>query len=98
MKKKETKGRNPVKAKHSKTIKAVPTGKNTIKQVVIDLITANSEISNEEMMAAVKAQFPKSAFDSRHAAWYRSQARKGLLTGTPIAIPKQTKRSDPQSQ
>ncbi len=23
----------------------------------------------------------------RHAAWYRSQARKGLLTGAPIVIP-----------
>ena len=61
--------------------------KKTIKQVVIDLITANSTISNDEMVAGVKAQFPKSAFDARHAAWYRSQARKGSLTGTPIALP-----------
>jgi hypothetical protein len=41
------------------------------------------------MIAAVKAQFPKSAFKDSHAAWYRSQARKGLLTGTPIDIPVQ---------
>jgi hypothetical protein len=39
------------------------------------------------MIAAVKAEFPKSAFKDSHAAWYRSQARKGLLTGMPIVIP-----------
>ena len=50
------------------------------------------------MIAAVKAEFPKSAFDGRHAAWYRSQARKGSLTGSQIAIPaigrKQPKTSE----
>ena len=61
--------------------------KRTIKQVVIETIAANSVATNDEMIAAVKATFPKSAFDDRHAAWYRSQARKGLLTGTPITIP-----------
>ena len=61
--------------------------KRTIKQVVIETITANSVATNAEMIAAVKAEFPKSAFDERHAAWYRSQARKGLLTGKSIAIP-----------
>ena len=81
---------------------AAPARKSTIKQVVVDSITANSRISNDEMIAAVKAQFPKSAFDARHAAWYRSQARKGLLTGTPISIPPQTAKkqqsakSDPE--
>ena len=61
----------------------------TIKQVVIEAITANNAITNDELIAAVKAQFPKSAFKDSHAAWYRSQARKGLLTGTPIQIPAQ---------
>ena len=61
--------------------------KRTIKQIVIETITANSAATNEEMIAAVKAEFPKSAFKDSHAAWYRSQARKGLLTGTPIVIP-----------
>jgi hypothetical protein len=65
----------------------VPESKRTIKQVVIEAITANKVITNEELIAAVKAQFPKSAFKDSHAAWYRSQARKGLLTGTPIDIP-----------
>jgi hypothetical protein len=60
--------------------------KRTIKQVVIETIAANSGVTNDEMIAAVKAEFPKSAFKDSHAAWYRSQARKGLLTGTPIAI------------
>ena len=66
---------------------SAPESKRTIKQVVIDAITANNVITNEELIAAVKTQFPKSAFKDSHAAWYRSQARKGLLTGTPIEIP-----------
>lgn len=66
---------------------SVPESKRTIKQVVTEAITANNVITNEELIAAVKAQFPKSAFKDSHAAWYRSQARKGLLTGTPIDIP-----------
>ena len=61
--------------------------KRTIKQVVIETIAANSVATNDEMIAAVKSEFPKSAFKDSHAAWYRSQARKGLLTGTPISIP-----------
>jgi hypothetical protein len=66
--------------------------KRTIKQVVIEAITANNVITNDELIAAVKAQFPKSAFKDSHAAWYRSQARKGLLTGIPIEIPSQTRK------
>jgi len=62
----------------------------------MESILGNSLINNDEMIAAVKAQFPESAFDARRAAWYRSQARKGLLTGTPINIPMQTKRLNPQ--
>jgi hypothetical protein len=69
--------------------------KRTIKQVVIETISANSVATNDEMIAAVKAEFPKSAFDDKHAAWYRSQARKGLLTGSPIAIPQAKKQSKP---
>ena len=72
--------------------------KRTIKQVVIETIAANNAATNGDMIAAVKAEFPKSAFDEKHAAWYRSQARKGLLTGTPIVIPamgrKQSKASN----
>ncbi len=61
--------------------------KRTIKQVIIETINATNAATNEEMIAAVKAEFPKSAFNDNHASWYRSQARKGLLTGAPIAIP-----------
>ena len=70
---------------------AKPAGepKRTIKQVVIETFAANSVATNAEMIAAVKAEFPKSAFKDTHAAWYRTQARKGLLTGKPIAIPPQ---------
>ena len=81
-----------------KTRKPEAEPKRTIKQAVIETIAANSVATNAEMIAAVKAEFPKSAFDERHAAWYRSQARKGLLTGKSIAIPavgrKQSKASN----
>lgn len=60
--------------------------KRTIKQVIVETIAKNNAATNDEMIAAVKAEFPKSAFDGRHAAWYRSQARKGLLTGAPVTI------------
>ena len=71
----------------AKTRKSEAEPKRTIKQVVIETIAANSSATNDEMIAAVKSEFPKSAFDEKHAAWYRSQARKGLLTGKSIAIP-----------
>jgi hypothetical protein len=73
----------------SKAEKPVGEPKRTIKQVVIESFAANSSVTNEDMIAAVKAEFPKSAFKDTHAAWYRTQARKGLLTGTPIVIPAQ---------
>ena len=76
----------------AKTGKADAEAKRTIKQVVIETIAANSIVTNDEMIAAVKAEFPKSAFKDSHAAWYRSQARKGLLTGTPIEIPTQARK------
>jgi hypothetical protein len=69
-----------------------PETKRTIKQVVIETIAANNTVTNEEMIAAVMAEFPRSAFKDSHAAWYRSQARKGLLTGTPIEIPAQARK------
>src|SRR5512135_778767 len=61
--------------------------KRTIKQVIIETIAVNSAATNDGMIAAVKAEFPKSAFNDNHASWYRSQARKGSLTGSQIAIP-----------
>lgn len=81
-----------VKSMGTKAKKAAISPKHTIKQVVIEAITANNTITNDEMIKAVKAEFPKSAFKDSHAAWYRSQARKGLLTGTPIEIPAQARR------
>ncbi len=66
---------------------AEPNAKVTIKQVVIGMFLGNSEIRNDELIAAVKAKFPESKFSETHAAWYRTQARKGLLTGTPMPIP-----------
>jgi len=77
---------------------AKPKQKRTIRQVVIEAIAANAAVTNDEMIAAVKKEFPESAFKDTHAAWYRSQARKGSLTGAPVSIPamgrKQSRASD----
>jgi aromatic ring hydroxylase len=78
-----------------KTAESLAESKRTIKQVVMETIAANSAATNEEMIAAVKAEFPKSAFKDTHAAWYRSQARKGLLTGSPIPIPAMSRKQSP---
>jgi hypothetical protein len=67
--------------------------KRTIKQLVIETITANNAVTTAEMIAAVKAEFPKSAFKESHASWYRSQARRGSLTGSPIEVPAKSKKS-----
>ena len=64
--------------------KAATAGKRTIKRLIIGLLTANHAAADGEMIAAVKREFPSSAFDKRHAAWYRSQARTGKLTGEPM--------------
>ena len=60
--------------------------KRTIKQAVIEILTANPSATNEEMVSAIKAEFPDSAFNPKHASWYRMKARKGDLTGTPLAV------------
>ena len=91
-------GKKPVASAAVASPKPETKTKRTIKQVIIDTFAKNSAATNDEMIAAVKEEFPKSAFDERHASWYRSQARKGLLTGAPIAIPaigrKQPKTSE----
>lgn len=79
----------------AKVEKSGAEAKRTIKQVVIETLTGNSISTNDQMIAAVKSEFPKSAFNDKHAAWYRSQARKGLLTGSPMAIPQVNKQSKP---
>ena len=58
----------------------------TIKQAVIEILTANPAATNAKMMTAVKAEFPGSAFNAKHASWYRMKARKGDLTGTSLAV------------
>ena len=83
-----TKAKKPVSEPNTaKAGKAAIERKRTIRQLVIKVLAANIAVTNAEMIAAVKAEFPESAFKATHAAWYRSQARKGLLTGAPIMIP-----------
>jgi hypothetical protein len=85
---KQTMGSKPAATpKTPKSDKVAAAQKRTIKLAVIEAIAANATVTNAEMIAAVKTEFPKSAFKDSHAAWYRSQARKGLLTGSPITIP-----------
>ena len=80
------------KAVAMKTTKPAAEPKRTIKRLVIETLAKNSAATNDVMIAAVKKEFPKSAFKDTHAAWYRSQARKGLLTGTPITIPAMSRK------
>jgi hypothetical protein len=54
---------------------------------VIELISANSVDANEEMIAVIKAKFPKLTFKGPPAARYLSQTREGLLMSTPNHIP-----------
>jgi len=61
----------------------------TIKSLVTEIFTLRADVTNAELVAAVKGKFPESAFDGKHASWYRQQAMKGLLTGTPNEIPAQ---------
>jgi len=81
--------------KTTKAEKPTAESKHTIKQLVIETLAANCSATNDEIIAAVKAEFPASAFKDTHAAWYRSQARKGLLTGTPIVIPAMSRKQPP---
>ena len=95
---KQSKNGKAAAAKTTKAVKAVKPAaepRRTIKQLVIETLAANNSTTNDEMIAAVKKEFPKSAFKDTHAAWYRSQARKGLLTGTPIAIPAMSRKQVP---
>jgi hypothetical protein len=89
-------GKSTAAPKTTKPEKTAAEPKHTIRQLVIKTFAANCSATNGEIIAAVKAEFPKSAFKDTHAAWYRSQARKGLLTGTPIAIPSMS-RKQPKS-
>lgn len=81
--------------KTAKAGKAAFERKRTIRQLVIETFAANIVVTNAEMIAAVKAEFPESAFKDTHAAWYRSQARKGLLTGAPLMIPAMSGKKTP---
>ena len=94
--KKRQKTQKQAQTKPDRSAIAENRAKRTIRQAVIEAITANSAVTNDELTAAVKAEFPKSAFKDSHAAWYRSQARKGMLTGAPIVIParRQSKSGD----
>ena len=61
--------------------------KATIRQLVAAMFAENAAVKNEDLVKAVKEKFPESAFDSKHASWYRQQAKNGKLTGTPIVVP-----------
>jgi hypothetical protein len=78
-------GKKAANGRKAPDTKAAP--KRTIRRLVIELMEKNSSATNAEMIAAVKAEFPEPAFKDTHAAWYRSRAPRGLLTGKRISIP-----------
>ncbi len=67
--------------------------KISVKTIVRDAFVANPAISNDEVVAAVKKARPDSAFGDKQAQWYRWMAKKGLLTGTPIDMPRQSRKA-----
>ena len=68
--------------------------KRTIKAVVVEAFAKDPGATNEELTRAVKAEFPQSAFDAKHASWYRMQLKSGKLTGTKVAIPPKAKAAE----
>ncbi len=67
--------------------------KASVKTIVRDAFLANPAITNDEVVAAVKKARPDSAFGDKQAQWYRWMAKKGILTGTPIEMPRQSRKS-----
>lgn len=73
----------------AKKTKAEP--KISIKTIIREAFIANPAISNDEIVAAVKKARPDSLFNEKQAQWYRWMAKKGVLTGTAIAMPKKAR-------
>ncbi len=65
--------------------------KISVKTIARDAFIANPAITNDELVAAVKKARPDSAFGDKQAQWYRWMAKKGILTGTAIAMPKKAR-------
>lgn len=64
----------------AKALKNRPTAKGmTITALVKSRLAKDEDIPAVDLMKAVKAVFPKSAFDIGHAAWYRSAFKNGRL-------------------
>lgn len=64
--------------KAAKAKKADGEARVTIKSVAVPLIKAGGETA--AVVAAVKKQFPESAFDERHVSWYRSRINNGAIS------------------
>ncbi len=45
----------------------------TISSTVIAALEADKNIDNDALTAKVQAKFPDSAFNNKHASWYRAQ-------------------------
>ncbi len=71
--------------------KAKAEKKITIKTIVRDAFLADPAITNDKVVAAVKKARPDSAFGDKQAQWYRWMAKKGILTGTSIQMPKKAR-------
>ncbi len=91
----EAKAKAEKKTKAEKKPRASKTEKKiSVKSIARDAIVANPAITNEEIMAAVKKARPDSSFGDKQAQWYRWMAKKGILTGTPIEMPRQSRKAD----
>ncbi len=53
--------------------------RETIKTLVIQILTDSPEIVTDQMISKVKEKFPDSKFSTSHVAWYKNKFRKGEL-------------------
>ncbi len=79
------------KSKKVRADKARAEKKVSVKTIVRDAFIANPAITNDEVVAAVKKARPDSSFNDKQAQWYRWMAKKGVLTGTAIAMPRKSR-------
>lgn len=70
------------------SIQNVPKPKGSIKTLTFGMITENK--SDDEIIAAVKKDFPESKFNQSHISWYRSTLYRDGVIG-PEHAPRRTK-------
>ena len=68
---------------------------NKVREFVLYLFSLKKFPKDADIIARVQKKFPKSSFNEKNLAVYKSKARKGILKGqeNPIAIPRKKRTS-----